>query len=549
MQGCLSIRNGAEGLQEAVRDGQEGLWLRDDALGHRGGVPGGDPQFVESRQGDDMHVCTFSHAFKFSVIVVSTYSDRSNWQAFGDPTAEDAPGPPVGSPWYPASPARHRRKPTAMADIPSIEEVDEIADADDIDDGVEAKEGEGFGDEDERSEEGKEERQCMYFNEIAEAIAPMLDEMFPPSSGVKIIAEPGRYLVAACSTLVASVTSVRSNRTSDNVPMQAISDKAAADNVFSITRAEEDEIVQGQGRALEQEENPIIETLVEELADYSQRFARANLSHQEVDVYLDNINVNETEELLADGPDMIAGKACTEDGVKLQHTVEGMQAGIVVGCADMFDDDASAISGMRSSAGNTKFSDIGLDIPCVLAAAGEAAVSGIVRQAIADAAQPVQDDFAYYINDGVYGAFNNLLFDHATVRPRQLRNAISAKHQLVEVVLGEGDDALRTIKVVEEESTPHDDTLYPSTVFGPTCDSMDVLSRGVLLPKLEVGDWMYFQNMGAYTSAAASTFNGFPTTEKFYVCSVPPQHFLRLVAKGRVGDTGAAIIEEEKKED
>jgi hypothetical protein len=433
-----------------------------------------------------------------------------------------------------------------MADIPSIEEVDEIADVDDVDDEVEAKEGKGS--DDERSEEGKE-RQCMYFNEIAEAIAPMLDEMFPPSSGVKIIAEPGRYLVAACTTLVASVVSVRSNRTSDRVPMQAISDKAAADNVFSITRAEEDEIVQGQGRALEQEENPIIETLVEELADYSQRFARANLSQQEVDVYLDNINVNETEELLADGPDMIAGKACTEDGVKLQHTVEGMQAGIVVGCADMFDDDASAISGMRSSAGNTKFSDIGLDIPCVLAAAGEAAVSGIVRQAIADAAQPVQDDFAYYINDGVYGAFNNLLFDHATVRPRQLRNAISAKHQLVEVVLGEGNDALRTIKVVEEESTPHDDTLYPSTVFGPTCDSMDVLSRGVLLPKMEVGDWMYFQNMGAYTSAAASTFNGFPTTEKFYVCSVPPQHFFRLVAKGRVGDAEATIVEEEKKED
>ncbi|KAL3791846.1 hypothetical protein ACHAW5_002897 [Stephanodiscus triporus] len=426
------------------------------------------------------------------------------------------------------------RPPTAHRDGGhSIHSGGDEADVEDVDDEVDAKEGKES--DDERSNDGKE-RQCMYFNEIAEAIAPMLDELFPPSSGVKIIAEPGRYLVAACSTLVASVTSVRSNRTSDKVPVQAISDRAAADNVFSITRAEEDEIVQGQGRALEQEENPIIETLVEELADYSQRFARATLSQQEVDVYLDNINVNETfEDVLADGPDMVAGKACTEDGVKLQHTVEGMQAGIVVGCADMFDDDASAISGMRSSAGNTKFSDIGLDIPCVLAAAGEAAVSGIVRQAIADAAQPVQDDFAYYINDGVYGAFNNLLFDHATVRPRKLRNAISAKHQLVEVVQGEGDDALRTIKVVEEEASPHDDTLYPSTVFGPTCDSMDVLSRGVLLPKLEVGDWMYFQNMGAYTSAAASTFNGFPTTEKFY---------------GRVGlDAEATTIDEEKKED
>jgi ornithine decarboxylase len=158
----------------------------------------------------------------------------------------------------------------------------------------------------------------------------------------------------------------------------------------------------------------------------------------------------------------------------------------------------------------------------------------------------LQDDYAYYINDGVYGAFNNLLFDHATVRPRKLRNAISAKHQIVEVVQGEGENALRTIKVVEEDKNEEDTTLYPSTVFGPTCDSMDVLSRGVLLPKMDVGDWMYFQNMGAYTSAAASTFNGFPTTEKFYVCSVPSRHFRKLVAEGRVGSS--SISNDVKKE-
>eukprot|EP00579_Thalassiosira_antarctica_P002225 CAMPEP_0201871018 /NCGR_PEP_ID=MMETSP0902-20130614/4014_1 /ASSEMBLY_ACC=CAM_ASM_000551 /TAXON_ID=420261 /ORGANISM="Thalassiosira antarctica, Strain CCMP982" /LENGTH=778 /DNA_ID=CAMNT_0048396853 /DNA_START=147 /DNA_END=2483 /DNA_ORIENTATION=+ len=475
-----------------------------------------------------------------------THSLWNPAKAFGDPTAEERD---------PEATAGHRRKPTAMEDIPTIEEEeDEVVDDDEE---IEAKEGKELLDEE--SLEDEKERQYMYFDEIAEAVAPMLDELFPPSSGVKIIGEPGRYLVAACATLVASVVSVRHNRTSDKVPIQAISDKTASDNVFLVTRAEEDEIVQGHARALEQEENPIIETLVEELADYSQRFARANLAQQEVDVYMDNVNANDTEEMLAEAPDMEAGKLCTKDGVKLEHTVEGMQAGIVVGCADMFDDDASAISGMRSRfdddsvggsfGGNTKLSDIGFDI-CILAAAGEAAVSGIVRQAIADSAQPLQDDFAYYINDGVYGAFNNLLFDHATVRPRKLRNAISPKHQIVEVVQGEGENALRTIKVVEEEATPYDETLYPSTVFGPTCDSMDVLSRGVLLPKMDIGDWMYFQNMGAYTSAAASTFNGFPTTETFYVCSVPPQHFSRLIAEGRVGANATVTsIEEEKKEE
>jgi diaminopimelate decarboxylase len=464
-----------------------------------------------------------------------THSLWNPAKAFGDPTAAEREASSI--------------KPTVLEDIPSIiEEVDGANDEEediDEDDSLEGKEPD-----EESSEEGKE-RQYMYFNEIAEAVAPMLDKLFPPSSGVKIIAEPGRYLVAASATLVASITSVRHNRTSDKVPLQAISDNTASDNVFSVTRAEEDEIVQGHARVLEQEENPIIETLVEELADYSQRFARANLSQQEVDVYLDNIDANDTEEGMAKAPDMEPGELCTEDGTKLTHTVEGMQAGIVVGCADMFDDDASAISGMRSRDGSSKLLDIGLDIPCILAAAGEAAVSGIVRQAIADSAQPLQDDFAYYINDGVYGAFNNLLFDHAIVRPRKLRNAICPNHKIiVDVVQGEGeDDAFRTIKVVEEEKArPEDESLYPSTVFGPTCDSMDVLTRGVLLPKMDVGDWMYFQNMGAYTSAAASTFNGFPTTEKFYVCSVPPHHFMKLVAEGRVSTDVIHTIEEENKE-
>lgn len=397
----------------------------------------------------------------------------------------------------------------------------------------------------------------MYFDEIAEAVAPMLDELFPPSTGVKIIAEPGRYLVAAAATLVASVVSVRSNRTSDAVPALAISDRGASENVFNITRAEEDEIVQGHARVLEREENPIIGTLVEELADYSQRFARANLTQQEVDVYLDNVEAGATEERMARPPAMEPGRPCTEDGTALIHSVEGMQAGIVVGCADLFDDDASAISGMRSRepsahggkggdpsvAGSTRLSDLGLDVPCILAAAGEAAVSGIVRQAIADSAQPLQDDFAYYINDGVYGAFNNLLFDHATVRPRKLRGALCPQHR--DLV-----DGINTLRVAEEEEgvcAPQDESLYASTVFGPTCDSMDVLSRGVLLPKMDVGDWMYFQNMGAYTSAAASTFNGFPTTETFYVCSVPPQHFTKLVAEGRVSANDAIQAREEEK--
>lgn len=52
-----------------------------------------------------------------------------------------------------------------------------------------------------------------------------------------------------------------------------------------------------------------------------------------------------------------------------------------------------------------------------------------------------------------------------------------------------------------EEAQP-DEKYYSSSIWGPACDS----------PPAYVGDWILFENMGAYTVAAASTFNGFQRT-------------------------------------
>ena len=53
--------------------------------------------------------------------------------------------------------------------------------------------------------------------------------------------------------------------------------------------------------------------------------------------------------------------------------------------------------------------------------------------------------------------------------------------------------------------------LVPYTVAGPTCDSVDVVMREQLLPEdLQGEDFAYIPNAGAYTTAYASNFNGFP---------------------------------------
>jgi ornithine decarboxylase len=54
----------------------------------------------------------------------------------------------------------------------------------------------------------------------------------------------------------------------------------------------------------------------------------------------------------------------------------------------------------------------------------------------------------------------------------------------------------------------------PWTVGGPTCDSVDIVMRDEPLPSdLQEGDFIYIRNAGAYTTAYASQFNGFPLPE------------------------------------
>jgi ornithine decarboxylase len=54
----------------------------------------------------------------------------------------------------------------------------------------------------------------------------------------------------------------------------------------------------------------------------------------------------------------------------------------------------------------------------------------------------------------------------------------------------------------------------PWSIAGPTCDSVDILMRDEMLPEdIQEGDFIYIPNAGAYTTAYASNFNGFPLPE------------------------------------
>lgn len=51
---------------------------------------------------------------------------------------------------------------------------------------------------------------------------------------------------------------------------------------------------------------------------------------------------------------------------------------------------------------------------------------------------------------------------------------------------------------------------FLSTLWGPTCDAFDVIVQDVLLPELCLGNWLVWEDMGAYSIALSTMFNGFP---------------------------------------
>lgn len=81
----------------------------------------------------------------------------------------------------------------------------------------------------------------------------------------------------------------------------------------------------------------------------------------------------------------------------------------------------------------------------------------------------------YILDDGIYGSYNGILFDH-------------------------WDFKLEFFKKGNEQK---------SVFAGPSCDSIDVIARDFMAPALEIGDMVLSPEVGSYCSSAATNFNGF----------------------------------------
>ena len=118
----------------------------------------------------------------------------------------------------------------------------------------------------------------------------------------------------------------------------------------------------------------------------------------------------------------------------------------------------------------------------------------IARREIEDPATGATS-YMLYLNDGVYGNFSSIMFDHQHPSARILQK-------------GGGDSNVNP-------------TDY--SIWGPSCDGIDRITEACTLRGvLDVGDWLYFEDMGAYTRCSATKFNGFANNhEVLYISSEP----------------------------
>ena len=112
-----------------------------------------------------------------------------------------------------------------------------------------------------------------------------------------------------------------------------------------------------------------------------------------------------------------------------------------------------------------------------LVASAATAVAQIIGKAVRGG------KLCYYLNDGVYHTYSGVIFDHAQY---PLKSFKKGPTQIC-------------------------------SVFGPTCDALDTISLTEQLPDLEMGELVYSENIGAYSAASSTYFNGFPPAKVVHV--------------------------------
>lgn len=173
-------------------------------------------------------------------------------------------------------------------------------------------------------------------------------------------------------------------------------------------------------------------------------------------------------------------------------------------CTETFEPMAAVLSEALDEYMPTNVSIIGEPGRYYVASAFTLACNVIARRTIENA-NTGEKSYMLYMNDGLYGNFSSIMFDH--------------QHPVAQVL--HSSETLLYDTVSASQCSDVNGTEY--TIFGPTCDGIDRITDSIRFEHiLDVGDWLYFEEMGAYTKCSATRFNGFTEAhDVIYVNSEP----------------------------
>lgn len=171
-------------------------------------------------------------------------------------------------------------------------------------------------------------------------------------------------------------------------------------------------------------------------------------------------------------------------------------------CSETFELMAAALSNALDEFMPTHINIIAEPGRYYVASAFTLATHVIARRTIED---PVTGEKSYmiYLNDGLYGNFSSIIFDHQKPITQILRTGGRTYYDSI--------------------AAQATDNGVQYSIWGPTCDGIDQITQSIRFDHiLDVGDWLYFENMGAYTKCSATRFNGFTDAHHvIYKCSEP----------------------------
>lgn len=125
--------------------------------------------------------------------------------------------------------------------------------------------------------------------------------------------------------------------------------------------------------------------------------------------------------------------------------------------------------------------------------------------------------YSYYVNESIYGCFSNIIFDEYRRTPFCIIRANHKHHE---------DEIKEVHKRGFSNSSNSNNTstcVYRTSIFGQSCDGLDMINSQVYLPECDINDWLLYDYTGAYSYVSSSHFNGFRKSQKFYI--FPPERF------------------------